>query len=131
MFSRKSTRRTAWTALMAVLFVVLMPTAISASGASHASPDSPGFSAICTLGGAKMLLPDAPNLPDVPGRALAHQQHCAFCSSSVPLFADAQTPRVVAVVEGGPIVVSHYLAELLPPDMVALQPLSPRAPPRR
>ena len=127
MFSRESTRLTAWAALIAVLFVVLMPAAISASGASRASPDPVGLSAICTLGGAKMILPDA---SDVPGQPVAHQQHCAFCSAGTPLFPDANTPRLVAVIDGSPLVVPRYQAELLPPDIVALQPLSPRAPPR-
>lgn len=131
MFSREATRLSAWAALIAVVFVVLMPAAISASGALGTlgtSPDPIGKSAICTLGGAKMLLPDAPNAPD--GEPLAHQQYCAFCSSSVPLFADVNTPRVVAVIAGNPVALPRYLAELLPPDLASTQPLSPRAPPR-
>ena len=128
MFSREATRLSAWAALIAVVFVVLMPAALSATGLSRSPADPAGLSTICTLGGAKMLLPDVSGAPD--GEPVSHQQHCVFCSASVPLFAEANAPRVIAVIAGSPIVLPRYPAELLPPDLAATQPLSPRAPPR-
>lgn len=128
MFSREATRLSAWAALIAVLFAVLMPAAINAAGLSRPSTDPAGLSVVCTLGGAKVMLPDAGDGSD--NRISAHQQPCAFCTSAVPLFADAHAPRVVAVIDGMPVVVPQYSAEQIPPNPAATQPLSPRAPPR-
>ena len=78
------------------------------------------------MDGAKLGLPDAPDQQPV----TAHKP-CAFCTSSVSVFADANAPRVVAVLEGVPVLASPSTpAELLPRDTTATQPLSPRAPPR-
>lgn len=128
-FARASIRHTAWATLIAVVFVVLLPMTVHASrAASGAAPDAIGSSVICTLGGAKIALPDAGGNSD--SRPMAHQQPCAFCSSIAPVFADAHAPRVAAVIDGMPAVVPRYLAESLPPDLAATQPSSPRAPPR-
>ncbi|MEQ1772842.1 MAG: DUF2946 family protein [Burkholderiales bacterium] len=126
MFSREATRLSAWAALIAVLFVVLMPAALNASGKSNIFTGLSGFSSICTLEGAKSLL----DTPDQPPVVTAHKP-CVFCVSSVPVFADANAPHVVAVIEGIPVAVGPTnRAESLPPDVAATQPLSPRAPPR-
>ncbi len=128
MFSREATRLSAWAALIAVLFAVLMPAAINAAGLSRPSTDPAGLSVVCTLGGARVMLPDAGDRSG--DHVIAHQQPCAFCTSVVPVFADQHAPRVVAVIDGKPVVVPRHPAELLPPDAAATQPLSPRAPPR-
>lgn len=128
LFTREALRQTAWAALIAVVFVVLLPATMNVSRASSAAPDATLFSAICTLGGAKIVLPDAGDNSD--GQPMAHQQPCAFCTSVVPVFADDYAPRVVAVIDGIPVTVPHYAAELVPPNPAATQPLSPRAPPR-
>lgn len=128
LFSREAIRQTAWGTLIAVVFVVLLPLATNLSRAANATPDAVAFSTICTLGGAKIVLPNGGDNPD--GQLTAHQQPCAFCSSIVPVFADADAPRVAAVIDGMPAVVPRYMAESLPPDLAATQPSSPRAPPR-
>jgi hypothetical protein len=84
------------------------------------------MSAICTLEGAQHSAPEAP--PRQPGE-IAHN-HCMFCTSSVPIFADANAPRLIAVLDAIPVVLHARPAESLPPDVAAIQPLSPRAPPR-
>jgi len=128
LFTRETIRHTAWATLIAVVFVVLLPMTVNASrAASGTASDAIGFSTICTLGGAKVVLPDS---TDNPASAVTHQQPCAFCTSTVPLFADAQAPRVVAVIDGIPVVIPPYAAEQIPPHPAATQPLSPRAPPR-
>lgn len=126
LFTREAIRHTAWATLISVVFVVLLPMTVNASRAA-APADAIGFSAICTLGGAKIVLPDSTGGP---AQAVTHQQPCAFCTSAVPLFADAHAPRVVAVIDGMPVVVPQYSAEQIPPNPAATQPLSPRAPPR-
>jgi hypothetical protein len=125
--TRETIRHTAWAALISVVFVVLLPMMVNASRAAGPA-DAVGFSAICTLGGAKIVLPDSTSGTDAP--VVAHQQPCAFCSSVVPLFADNHAPRVVAVIDGMPVVVPRYAAERIPADSAATQPLGPRAPPR-
>ncbi len=127
MFSRSATRLSAWAALIAVVFVVLLPATLNAA-AKISSPTAIGQSSlagICTQDGAKFVLPNAPDQQPV-----AAHKPCVFCISSVPLFADTQAPRVVAVIEGIPVVIPPSLATSLPPDIAAKQPLSPRAPPR-
>lgn len=123
MFSRSAIKQTAWAALLAVLFVVLLPAALNASGSSSVLA---ALTSICTLDGAKL---NTQQSPDQQPSAVAHKP-CLFCTSSVPLFAEVGAPRVVAVVEGIPVLVGPSRAEALPPDVAATQPLSPRAPPR-
>jgi hypothetical protein len=127
MFSREATRLSAWAALIAVLFVVLLPATLSAAGKSGTSSFSlHGPSSICTLDGVKT----SSTVPDQQPVVTTHSP-CVFCTSSVPVFADANTPRVVALIEGVPVVVGlPNGTESLPPDVAATQPLSPRAPPR-
>jgi hypothetical protein len=111
--------------LIAVVFVVLLPATLNAAGKMSSSMGQSGPAGICTVDGAKFVLPNAPDQQPV----VAHKP-CVFCISSVPLFADTQAPRVVAVIDGIPVVIRPSHAESLPPDVAATQPLSPRAPPR-
>lgn len=123
MVSRTALRQTAIATLMAVLFVVLLPAAISGTG-KFSVASIPGMTEICTLAGIK-LNADAP----APEQPMAHQP-CMFCTSSVPVFADAYSPRLTAVVDGIPVTVGPAPAAAPPRDSAATQPLSPRAPPR-
>jgi hypothetical protein len=126
MFSREATRLSAWAAQIAVLFVVLLPATLSAAGKSGTFFSLHGPSSICTLDGVKT----SPTVPDQQPVVTTHSP-CVFCTSSVPVFADANTPRVVALIEGVPVVVGlPNRTESLPPNVAATQPLSPRAPPR-
>jgi hypothetical protein len=125
MFSRSATRLTAWAALIAVVFVVLLPATLNAAGKSSTAIALHGLSVICTVDGANTL----PPAPDQQRAATLHKP-CLFCTSGAPIFADANAPRVVAMIEGIPVVVGAAPAEMLPPDVAATQPLNPRAPPR-
>lgn len=125
MFSRSAIKLSAWAALIAVVFVVLLPATLNAAAKSSGSMGLSALAGICTLDGAKFSLPNAPDQQPV-----AAHKPCLFCISSVPVFTDANTPRVVAVIEGIPVVIGSSAAEFLPPDVAATLPLSPRAPPR-
>lgn len=133
MFSRNDIKLTAWATLFAILFVVLLPAAMSAVGTDGANGSvgkSSVFAAlakICTLDGAKVTQ-DAPDQQPLPA---AHKP-CLLCITSVPIFADANAPRMT-MIDGIPVIVGVMgadRAESLPPDVSATQPLSPRAPPR-
>lgn len=128
MFSRESLRLSAWAALIAVAFMVLMPAALKASGLSQPSSASAGMFAICTPAGVKTIAAGGHEAPVE--QSAAHQQPCVLCTASVPLFPDANTPRIAGVIEGIPLLLPAYAPERLPRDVVAIQPLSPRAPPR-
>jgi hypothetical protein len=125
MFSRSAIKLSAWAALIAVVFVVLLPATLNAASKSSSPTGLSALAGICTLDGAKLGASHAPDQQP----AAAHKP-CLFCISSVPVFTDANTPRVVAVIEGIPVVIRPSPAEFLPPDAAATQPLSPRAPPR-
>lgn len=123
MLSRRTLKQTSIAALLAVLFVVLLPAAVNASGKFGVAAALSGLAEICSFDGLKHV-PESPASPDV----TAHSP-CVFCTSSVPVFADAHSPQVVAVVDGVPVVVGPHRAQELPPDSAATRPVSPRAPP--
>lgn len=123
MYTRKALKQTSLAALLAVLFVVLLPTAVNASGKFSVAAALNGLAPICSLDGVKQLQ----DTPDSPG--LAVHKPCVFCISSVPVFADAHAPQVVAVVDGVPVMVGPHRTQELPPDPAATRPVSPRAPP--
>ena len=121
MFARRTLQRTSWAALIAVLMAVLLPTLGHATG-KFAAPA--GGHELCTLDGIKTS-------PAAPGETALQQKPCVFCTSSVPLFADAHAPRVVALAAPSELAVRWRPTEFLPRDAAATLPLSPRAPPAR
>lgn len=123
MFTRQSLKQTSIAALLAVLFVVLLPTAVNATGKLSVGAALSGLAQICSVDGLKYTT-DAPATPEV-----AAHRPCVFCTSSVPVFADAHAPQVIAVVDGVPVVVGPHRTQELPPDPAATRPVSPRAPP--
>ena len=124
MFYRTALKQCAIATLLAVLFVVLLPVAVNASGKFSVAAVINGLAEICSLEGIKHA-PQAPVLPEV-----AAHKPCVFCTSSVPVFADAYAPRLLAVVDGIPVTVGRLPPQDSPPDPSATRPLSARAPPR-
>ena len=98
MFYRTALKQCAIATLLAVLFVVLRPLAVNASGKFSVATVINGLAEICSLEGIKHA-PQAPVLPEV-----AAHKPCVFCTSSVPVFADAYAPRLLAVVSTRPTV---------------------------
>jgi hypothetical protein len=124
MFSRTAILHTTRATVIALLFVVVWPVMGYASGL-FAAPSV--MHEICTMEGMKSALQDGPG---VPGSDAVVQKPCVFCYSSVPVFADAHTPRLVAFAQDAALLVVAPPELVLPPDVAATQPLSPRAPPR-
>lgn len=119
MFSRKTIHHIAWVALIVVWVAVLAPrSTFAVDGMAMA----PGTLDLCTVDGKKPGS-DAPDF-------VAHKP-CVFCTSSVAVFADANSPRLIGLIEGVPFVMGPPPRDhALPPDIAATHPMSPRAPPR-
>jgi hypothetical protein len=129
MFSRRAIQHTTRATLIAVLFVLAWPVIGYAYGIFAAVP---ALHEICTMEGMKSAspAPGALDVPGVPGSPVVAQKPCVFCFSSVPVFADAHAPRVVMYVDRPVLDIAAPPDQVLPPDVAATQPLSPRAPPR-
>lgn len=124
MFPRARKKLIACIALFALVFSALWPTAYGA--ANTATTDVLIAATLCSVDGVQHAPPATPDgAPSVP-----HHKHCAFCASGVSVFVPAGTLVLIADAPA-PVAVLPSHPELLPPDGVALQPLSPRAPPRR
>jgi hypothetical protein len=118
-------RRVARTVLLSVLFAVLLPIGAQAATRYTGGGAYPVGADICSVGG----LTQSPGGPVSPGTHV--HKPCLFCISSVPLFADALAPVVVAVADGVPRSLGRLPAVDIPPDRAATRPVSPRAPPGR
>ena len=111
-----------WIALGAVLFAAASP--LLAALRFHGSPEV--LAQICTFSGIKAASPEpAVPSPDTPVRL----KHCVFCLVGAWDFpaADASSAGAPA---GPAIATAAARAEFPSIDFAALQPLSPRAPPR-
>jgi hypothetical protein len=122
MFTSRRKLFTAWIALFAFLYAAATP--LFAGMRAQSQPDFLG--ALCTMGSVK----EVPAQPAAPAESRAdHQPQCVFCISGAwqpPLDVSLAVPVLAApglLVQGGRDDVPHSLS-------AALQPLSPRAPPR-
>jgi len=113
---------TAWIALFAFLYSAATPLL----AALLAQPQTGYLGALCTMGSVK----DAPAQPGAPAQGGAsHQPQCVYCIGGAwqpPLDVSLAVPvpaAPVLLVRTGYSDVHHFLS-------AALQPLSPRAPPR-
>ncbi len=122
MFTSRRKITVAWIALLAVLYTAASPAL--AALRFQAQPNV--LTGICTLDGIKA----APLQPADPVNNTApHERHCIFCISGAWQVPVEGSPSVVA-----PASINSVIAELRddirPHHSAALQPVSPRAPPR-
>jgi len=111
-----------WIALGAVLFAAASP--LLAALRFHGSTEV--LTQICTFSGIKAASDD----PAVPLRHAAGKlKHCVFCLGGAWYF-PAAGPLSADAPAGPAVTTAAARAEFPPVDLAALQPLSPRAPPR-
>ncbi|HTE16256.1 MAG TPA: DUF2946 family protein [Burkholderiales bacterium] len=108
-------------ALCAVTFAALLP-ATSSFARTLMSGDVVTLGAICTS--------HAPADPVMPVEPAATHGHCAFCTLGAPLVSAPRVEILLVTLDVPATVSQAHRNHALPRDVVAIHPLSPRAPPR-
>jgi len=121
MFTRCRKQFVTLIALCAVILAALVP-ATSSFARMLTNADVVALGGICATAHE--------GEPSVPADRAAAQGHCAFCNLGAPLLSVPRMDTLLATLDI-PASVSHvHCNDALPRDVVAVHPLSPRAPPR-
>ncbi len=120
MFTRSRKKLTALIAFLAVVFAALMP-ATSAVARTLSEDYALTLSGICTTHDASKPAPV--------DRTTSHG-HCAFCTLGAPLVSTPRVDALLVTLDAPASMPQVQRNDALPRDVVALHPLSPRAPPR-
>ena len=119
MFTRSRKKLTALIALLAVVFAALNP-ATSAVARTLSDDYALTLSGICTTHDASKPAPL--------DRRITHG-HCAFCTLGAPLVSAPRVNALLVTLDAPASMPLVQRNDALPHDVVALHPLSPRAPP--
>ena len=119
MLTRSRKKFVAWIALCAVLFAALMP-ATSVFAHTLSAADTVALGGICTTHDASEPAP----------LERATYGHCAFCTLGAPVVSAPRVDALLATLDAPAPVPQVHRNHTLPRDVVAVHPLSPRAPPR-